>query len=164
VAALAVALHARIIVSAKSLCTGVPKSAQPSNGFAAPIRDVTVSHFLPANWNTNDVNVVLLRYRHADPKSGLPSMILTVQRDATASPSPPLQVLGHVLEHVYLDGLCLAPRTVEYDFYPDRIGQWRYALYRLYHALGSYHQYYRTFKSSDDDDDSVGGPTSHVGA
>jgi hypothetical protein len=88
VAALAVALHARIIVSAKYVCTGVPESAPPSNGFAAPVRDVTVTHFLPAQWNTKDGNVVRLRYRHANPKSGLSSMILTVQRDTATTASP----------------------------------------------------------------------------
>jgi hypothetical protein len=85
VAALAVALHARIVLSSQYVCTGVPEAENsPRNGFAAPIRDLPATQFLPANWDANE-NVVRLRYRPlANPKSG--SIILTVQRDtATAS-------------------------------------------------------------------------------
>jgi hypothetical protein len=38
---------------------------------------------LPADWNTNN-DMVRLRYRPADPKTGSPSMILKVQRDTTS--------------------------------------------------------------------------------
>jgi PI31 proteasome regulator N-terminal len=82
VAALAVALHAQIVLSSQFVCTGVPEAENSprQNGFAAPIRDLPVTQFLPAHWDTNH-NVVRLRYRPlADPKMG--SMILTVQRDA----------------------------------------------------------------------------------
>ena len=77
--AIALALHAALCSEVLCFaCTGVPESSSPNDaGFAAPIRELPRSQFLPRGWNQNKDSIAL-RYR----KNGSGSVILIVRIQA----------------------------------------------------------------------------------
>jgi hypothetical protein len=93
-------------------CTGIPEDeSKNGSGFAAPVRELPKSLFLPPNWDTTTTakNTLALRYR----KNGTGAMVLMVTEEPDrkiqvqlqpASSKEPSQLLSFSLEeHVNLD-------------------------------------------------------------
>lgn len=111
VAAIAVVFHASLRSDLLGFsCTGVPEDpSAKKGGFAAPVRELPKSQFLPANWDSKPEKVAL-RYR----KDGTGALVLVVLEEAerkvhvklqpASSKEPPAQSLEFALEeHVNLD-------------------------------------------------------------
>lgn len=86
--ALAVALHAAMRSPRMGFaCTGIPDNG-PSNGFAAPVRELPSSVFLPPQWNAKK-DEIRLRYR----KNSTGSVTLRIkQREPNTSDSVEVEV------------------------------------------------------------------------
>jgi len=86
IAAVALALHAAMCSEILGFsCTGVPdeNNSAKSSGFAAPIRDLPKTQFLPRDWDKYAPGKVTLRYR----KNSTGSLLLEVELVEPTSPS-----------------------------------------------------------------------------
>lgn len=117
-AAIAAALHASLRSTLLGFsCTGVPEQESSSkSGFAAPIRELPPSQFLPSSWEKS--RKIALRYRKRETGAVVLSVeqgdddTITVHFLPANSKEPP----GHVLEfplahHVNLDSWTAAHKT-----------------------------------------------------
>jgi len=110
VAAVALVVHAAMRSDLLGFaCTGIPEDETKSTGFAAPVRELPKSQFLPSKWDSKP-SFVALRYR----KNGTGAMKLVVEQiednniqvqlSPASSKEPPTQILSFPLEgHVNLD-------------------------------------------------------------
>ena len=103
--AMAAVLHAALVSKEVGFsCTGIPESSSNSNGFAAPIRELPKSQFLPLNWedntssgNTSASSIRMIQLRYRKPASG--ALVLTVQQQQQPNaeqPSPMEIVTVHL--------------------------------------------------------------------
>lgn len=110
--AVAVALHATLR-TLQFHCTGIPEPTTSSSSFAAPVRELPASQFLPAQWDLNSKQIQL-RYR----KHTIGSVVLDVTMDAEngitvtlvpANTPEPRETLQFSLEeHVNVESLAKA--------------------------------------------------------
>ena len=98
--AIAVVLHAALL-SLEFSCTGIPEEESSSNGFAKPVRALSLEQFVPAGWETKTAGVIRLRYR----KTGSGSVALHVSeecRDEVRSVSVALLPSSHTEQNPVL--------------------------------------------------------------
>lgn len=119
VAAAAMALHAALRSDVLGFsCTGVPEDKCTTNtGFAAPVRELPKSQFLPMQWDAKS-NIIALRYR----KTGTGALVLEVEKKEDSrvtvhlrpanTKEPASQTLDFALiDHVNLDSWNAASKT-----------------------------------------------------
>ena len=96
--AMAAVLHAALVSKEVGFsCTGIPESSSNNkNGFAAPIRELPKSQFLPLNWegnNSSGSNSSSIQLRYRKPASGAVVLTVQQQQQPTEQQQSPMEIV-----------------------------------------------------------------------